>query len=475
MLRSQGIKGPSYRFYHGNSKEIINMEYNASSNPMKLSNDQLFSTVLPHIYSWSKLYGKNFLYWHGPRAHIVVQEPSMLKDIFNRDEIFTKGEPEDYVKKLLGDGIVTARGEKWLKLRKISNHTFHAESLKGMIPGMIASVEMMLERWNNHDGKEIEAYKEFKILTSEIISRTAFGSSYLEGQHIFDMLIRLAVIVIRNKYKVRIPGIRNLVKTRDDTDSDKLEQGIHNSFIYMIKKREVAMTDQSGSFRNDFLGSLLKAYHENNMAKKITVANLIDECKTFYVAGHETTTSLLTWILLLLAIHPEWQEKAREEVLEIFGSQRLSSDGLTGLKIVSMIINETLRLYPPVVNVIRKVDGEVKLGELIIPENTEIDIPVIAIHHNPQIWGEDVYKFKPERFAEGVAKATNNNITAYLPFGLGPRNCVGSSFAITETKIALSMILQRYRFSLSPTYVHSPIPILTMCPQYGLQMVLHKL
>ncbi|XP_058009939.1 cytochrome P450 CYP749A22-like isoform X2 [Hevea brasiliensis] len=420
----------------------------------------------------------NYLSWHGPEAHLVVTEPNLVKEIFNnKDGAFPKPEPEEYFKKLLGDGIVTTRGEKWFTLRKLSNHAFHAECLKGMIPAMIASVEIMLERWKYHDGKEIDAFQEFKVLTSEIISRTAFGSSYMEGQDIFDMLIRMVVIISRNKYKIRIPGISNLVKTADDVESDKLEQGIRDSIINMMKRREEAaiMGQSSGGFGSDFLGLLLKEHHDDNSDRIISVEDVIDECKTFYVAGHETTSSSITWTLLLLAIHIDWQDKARKEVLELFGQQNPTPDGLARLKTMNMIINEALRLYPPAVNVPRQVQRQVRLGKLILPENMVIEIPVLAIHHNPQIWGEDVHLFKPERFAEGLAKATNNNVTAYLPFGLGPRSCVGSNFAITETKIALSMILQRYQFTLSPTYVHSPITLITLCPQHGLQIRLQPL
>lgn len=142
---------------------------------------------------------------------------------------------------------------------------------------------------------------------------------------------------------------------------------------------------------------------------------------------------------------------------------------------MNMIINEALRLYPPVVIVPRQVLKQVSLGKFKLPENMVIEIPVLAMHHNSQLWGEDAHLFNPKRFAEGVAKATNNNVAAYLPFGLGPRTCVGSNFAVTETKIALSMILQRYQFTLSPTYVHSPVPLITMCPQHGLQIMLQPL
>ena len=142
---------------------------------------------------------------------------------------------------------------------------------------------------------------------------------------------------------------------------------------------------------------------------------------------------------------------------------------------MSMIINESLRLYPPAVLILRKVDKEVRLGNLIVPANVELLVPNLAIHHEPQFWGQDVKLFKPERFSEGVANATNNNMAAFLPFGMGPRTCVGFNFATIEAKIALSMILQRYSFTLSPAYVHSPFQFLTVRPQHGLQVILHSL
>ncbi|MFQ6649785.1 hypothetical protein Gotur_023615 [Gossypium turneri] len=140
-----------------------------------------------------------------------------------------------------------------------------------------------------------------------------------------------------------------------------------------------------------------------------------------------------------------------------------------------MIINETLRLYPPATGTTRKVEREVRLGKLVLPTDLEVNIRIMALHHDPDLWGDDVHLFKPERFAEGISKATNYNAAAFFPFGLGPRSCVGMSFAITETKIALSMILQRYTFTLSPTYVHSPLPLITLKPQHGIQLLFHSL
>ncbi|CAI0390335.1 unnamed protein product [Linum tenue] len=167
----------------------------------------------------------------------------------------------------------------------------------------------------------------------------------------------------------------------------------------MLNKRKEE--EQLTSPATDFLGLLVKAYNGPDRHSSITLDDLINECKTFYVAGQETTASSLTWTL-------------------------------------SMVINESLRLYPPVFHITREVQREVK--------------------------------FKPERFADGIAKAST-----FLPFGLGPRTCVGINFGITEEKIALSMILQRHRFRLSDKYVHSPAHVLTICPKHGLQIILEEL
>ncbi|KAF2325484.1 hypothetical protein GH714_029458 [Hevea brasiliensis] len=422
------------------------------------------------------LEGNNCVSWLGPRPQLIVTEPNLVKEILNKDELYPKPEFESYLKNLFGDGLVTTRGEKWFRQRKLANHTFHGDNLKVMIPAMIASAEMMLERWRQHESKEIDVYIEFKLLTSEIISRTAFGSSYLEGKHIFDLLSRLILILSRNNYQVRIPGLKKIIKTKDDIEADRLEHGMRDSILKMIKKREEeAKMREVDSYGSDYLGVLIKANRDVDKTKQISIDDLVDECKTFYIAGHETTTSSLTWSVLLLAMHRDWQEKARKEVLELFGQRNPTSDEISRLKIMNMIVNETLRLYTPITTLIREVQKGTKLGKLIAPARMDVLIPTLAVHHDPEIWGEDVHLFKPERFAEGVAKATRNNIAAFCPFGLGPRNCVGMNFAMTETKIALSMILQRYRFTLSPSYVHSPIVLIAVCPQSGLQITLQPL
>ncbi|XP_010044348.2 cytochrome P450 CYP749A22 [Eucalyptus grandis] len=478
MMAQQGISGPPYRFLHGSTKEAIKMQMKVRNTPMNNLSHDIFPKIHPQVNTWIDTYGRNYLSWHGPQARLVITEPELIKEVLlDREKTYPKTGTKDFAKKLLGDGLVSiVDDKKWANQRKLANHAFHGESLKNMAPAMVESVHTMLEKWKNQEGKEIEVFGEFKLLTSEVISRTAFGSSYVEGRNIFQMLTGLASLTSKNAFNIRLPGISKIWKTADEVEAEKLEKDIRNSILQMIKRREKkVMAGEEDGFGDDFLGQLVKALHDMDKSKKFTVDNLVDECKTFYLAGQETTNSMMAWMLFLLAINPEWQEEARREVLNVYGNKDPDSDGLGKLKKISMIMNETLRLYSAGGGLTRKVGKKLRLGKLVLPANSQIFIPTLKLHHDPEIWGEDVHEFKPERFSEGIAKATNNNAVVFIPFGFGPRSCVGMSFAAAEAKITFSMILQRYTFELSPTYIHCPGHLLTIRPQHGLQIRFHPL
>ncbi|GFY98426.1 hypothetical protein Acr_12g0009670 [Actinidia rufa] len=159
----------------------------------------------------------------------------------------------------------------------------------------------------------------------------AFASSYLEGKDIFEMLMKLIVIFFRNGLKSRLPGLR---KSSNDIESEKLEQRIRDRIIRMMNKRVKVITEVDNLGRTDLLGLLVEANKNTDENDRLMVQDEVDECKTFYIAGHETTTTLLSWTVLLLSIHTDWQDKAREEVLELFGQKHPNAESIARMKTV---------------------------------------------------------------------------------------------------------------------------------------------
>ncbi|KAL8126830.1 hypothetical protein AgCh_013939 [Apium graveolens] len=228
----------------------------------------------------------------------------------------------------------------------------------------------------------------------------------------------------------------------------------------IIAKKMKAMKEGEAS-TDDLLGLLLEANSkelgQGNKNNGMSFDDVIEECKVFYFAGQETTSTLPVWTLVWLSMHPDWQDQARLEVLQ-----------------VTMILYEVLRLYPPVSNLFREIDEEITLVDICLLPGMQIAVPINQIHNDHDIWGADSKEFNPERFSEGISKATKNQATAFLPFGGGPRICIGQTFAIMEAKLAVAMILRKFSFKLSPSYKHAPVDKLTTQPAHGASLILYK-
>ncbi|XP_077233277.1 cytochrome P450 734A1-like isoform X2 [Tasmannia lanceolata] len=431
---------------------------------------EILHRASPFYDYWSKLYGKMFVYWFGSTPGLTIADLDLIKEVLlNKSGVIEKVAYDPITKQLFGDGMLSVHGEKWARHRKIGNAAFNMERVKKCVPTITDCTRNMLDKWEREGGEssefEIEVHVDFQDFAADVISKTAFGSSFEEGKRIFQLQDEQIVLVSHAQKRVYIPGYR-FVPTKENIRLWRLDREIRQSFRKLIENN-----GKVGENKKNLLGSFISANKSQKKEERIGVEELIGECKTFYFAGKETTANLLTWTLLLLGSDQEWQSKAREEVLHLYGRHQIpTANTLNQLKIVGMIIDEALRLYPPVPTLLREVHKNITLGKLHVPAGTQLYIPLIAVHHSVEIWGEDAEKFNPSRSPE-----MGRHLAAFFPFALGPRTCVGQNLGIVEAKIALAMTLQRFSFTVSPTYAHAPVYLLTIQPQHGAHLIFQKI
>ncbi|XP_074373574.1 cytochrome P450 72A397-like [Apium graveolens] len=475
-LRQQGFHGNSYRFLSGDNKENSEMVKNALLKPINLSDDAV-ARAIPFIHHTVEKYGKNSFMWFGPAPRLLVTDPELIKEVMNKNNIFKKIKQNPIVR-MFSHGLASIDGDQWAQHKKLLAPAFHLHKLKNialMLPVMYISCTELVSKWEEKVEKngwcELDIAPYLHTLTSDVISRTSFGSSYKEGSRVFEIQRQQIELVMKSLQSVYISGWRFL-PTKNNRKMNELNEMIQSSLKNIISKKTKAMQARESS-SDDLLGILLESISSDQLQNGsrnvgMSLDDVIGECKFFYFAGQETTSNILVWTIILLVVHPNWQIRAREEVLQVLGNHgKPDFDNLNHLKIVTMILHEVLRLYPPAHTLNRKVYEDTTLGGLKLPVGTEVAVPLLLLHYDQNLWGEDAKEFDTERFAQGVSKATKSIQAAYFPFGWGPRLCLGHDFAMLETKLALATILQHFSFELSASYTHAPATLITLQPQHG--------
>ncbi|XP_075494501.1 cytokinin hydroxylase-like [Primulina tabacum] len=478
-MEKQGVYGPKPRFLVGNILDMTTLVAESTSKDMDSIHHDIVGRLLPHFIVWSKIHGKRFIYWNGIEPRMCLTEPELIKELLSKYSTISgkSWQQQQGSKHFIGRGLLMANGDDWYHQRHIVAPAFMGDKLKSYAGYMVECTTQMLKSLENamETGQtEVEIGEYMTRLTADIISRTEFDCNYEKGKQIFHLLTDLQRLCAQASRHLWFPGSR-FFPSKYNREIKSLKMEVETLLMEIIQSRKDCVEiGRSESYGNDLVGMLLSEMKKKRESNKfsLNLQLIMDECKTFFFAGHETTALLLTWTVMLLASNPLWQEKVREEVKQVCtNGGEPSVDQLSKLTLLGMVINESLRLYPPASVLPRMAFEDIKLGELFIPKGLSIWIPVLAIHHNEEIWGKDVNEFNPSRFASKSYSPGRH----FIPFATGPRNCVGQSFALMEAKIILSMLISRFSFTLSENYRHAPIIVLTIKPKYGVQICLKPL
>ncbi|KAK0579239.1 hypothetical protein LWI29_023276 [Acer saccharum] len=496
MLRKQGISGPPPTLLLGNIREIKKAQalskikaplistINDDDEPAAAATTTSIShhvdaSLFPFFEQWRKQYGEVFVFSLGNTQILHVTQPDVVREITTCTSL-DLGKPSyqhEELGPLLGRGILTSNGDAWSHQRNILAPEFYMTKVKGMMNLITESTMMLLTSWNGRIEKEggiadIKIDGDMRSFSGDFISRACFGSNYSKGEDIFLKLRALQEIMSKKSLSMGIPGMRYL-PTKSNRNAWELEKEIHNLILKAVKERK-----QEAAYEKDLLQMILEGAQSSNFSQQETDQFIVDNCKNIYLAGFETTAVSSTWCLMLLASNQEWQDRVRAEVFEICGDRTPDYEMLNKMKQLTMVIQETLRLYPPVAVVSREAFEDMIFGGINIPKGVNVWTLVLTLHTDPKIWGPDAYKFNPQRFSNG------SSTHLYMPFGVGPRICLGQNLAMVELKMLMALLLSNmlmalllsnFSFSLSPKYDHSPTLRLVIEPEHGVQLLVKKL
>ncbi|CAI9785028.1 unnamed protein product [Fraxinus pennsylvanica] len=477
ILRQQGFKGNSYTFRRllfGDAKENAKVYEEALSRSINVRDEtQAVPRIVPFIHKTIEKYGDKSFFWAGLRPKVLIMDPELTKTVLVKHTSFLRNfSVTNHIVKELITGLPRTEGEEWYKRRVIMNPAFHVENLKQMIPVFQKSSDDVLNQWKkliSEDGScTVDVYPYFEYATSKVISETLFASDYSKDKRLYDLIKEMVTMARLTTRIADLPGSKYL-PTETNQKSRKITNEQRKIVGMLIREREKAIREGK-VLQDNLLDLLLKSELKRDYGEE----EILGQVKLFFFAGYETTRNLLVWTLVLLGTYQDWQERARQEAFRVFENRKADYQGLNQLKVLSMIMNEVLRLYPPVVELSRLVEEETQLGEYIIPADTQLMVPIVMIHRDPRYWGEDANEFNPNRFAEGVPKSTKGHLI-YYPFGWGPRSCIGQNYALLEAKLVLVDILRNFSFEISPTYRHAPVVMFTLEPQYGAPLILRNL
>ncbi|HEY2481778.1 MAG TPA: cytochrome P450 [Caulobacteraceae bacterium] len=362
----------------------------------------------------------------------------------------------------MAEGLLSAEGERWRAQRRLAAPPFAHRSVRDFAPAMRAAAEAMVGRWPARAGA-VDVDVEMRRVTLDVLERTIFADGF--GRDAEDIRRAMTVYfdVIGKLGALDLLGAPEVIPRLSQLRVRSTLRFFEGAIDDLISARRRDLERDSKGAPQDMLTRLLEASDgENGLSPAEVRSNIL----TFFAAGHETTANTLTWALFLLSQSPEWMRRVeREAVAALAGPAETFSDRLTDTRAV---IEEAVRLYPPIAAISRVSLGEDELAGVKVKRGTLVVISPWVLHRHQRLWDEPD-AFDPRRFL-GEARERIDKF-AYLPFGAGPRTCIGQAFALQEAALVLATVVGRFSLQLAPGQVVWPLLRVTLRPAHGLRMI----
>lgn len=394
----------------------------------------------------------------GVRWHMVMEPGAIRHMLLDRLEDYPKSHAtKNILKPAIGDSMFIAEGAHWRWQRRAAAPAFSHRNVTNLAPVMSAAAERCCARISATEGRAVDMLDEMVRATFEVISDVTFsGDSQFDSDEVHRAID--AYIAAAGKISLfDMLGVPDWVPRPGRWRSAPVLRQMKSIADQSISERR-----QKGTRTVPDLLDLLLEGEDPDSKRRMNTAELRDNLLTFIVAGHETTALTLSWALYLCAFDEDTQTRARAEAIAVLDGRTATAEDIGALPFIRSIVDETLRLYPPAAILSRTAQKPDTLCGREIRAGDTVMIPVYALHRHHQLWQEP-NTFRPDRFAD--PKSIDR--CAYLPFGDGPRICIGASFALQEAVIILATLLSRFRFRRLPGRDPKPVMILTLRPQGG--------
>lgn len=403
----------------------------------------------------------------------VINEPGLVHRVLVDDvKEFPKNQLLGHLlEPLLGESIFTTNGNQWKKQREMLNPSFEMTRINHVFNLMNDAVKEMNDRFIDlADGRVFDIDPEMTYVTADIIFRTILSSRLdrKDAERIINAFVTFQEETARTAMRTMFRIPEWLWFLTGESKRIKAGNEIREVLSSIIRPRYEAMISNNISDEKDILSSLLQAVDVDS-GQKFSFEEILDQVAMLFLAGHETSASALTWAMYLLALNPQIQDRAYDEITKIAGEGEFDAHQIKQMDYVTNIFKETLRLYPPVGFFARENTDTTIMRDKSIDKGSSVVVAPWLIHRHTKYW-VNPNDFNPDRFDDSKAIEKDT----YLPFGMGPRICIGASFAMQEAVLILATVIRHFTLELEDGFVPDVVGRLTVRSANGMKIKLHK-